>query len=85
MPEILADIVSTLKSQRGKYRDIYSGNEFIGGPTVDPAQRNVPDAAEITQPKEEAGGEIKQSLSDIEWKDPIRGDTSTIGSWIRDE
>lgn len=86
----MADIVSTLKSRGqglscGRYRDIYSGNEFIGGPTVDPAQRDVPDAAEITQPKDEASGEIEQSLSDIQWKDPRRGDASTIGSWIRDE
>lgn len=90
LPELVADIVSTLGSRDQSllcsiYRGVYSGNEFIGGPIVDPAQRNLPNAADIIQPKEEAGDEIEQSSSDIQWKDPKRGDASTIGSWIRDE
>lgn len=94
LPERLADVGPVLEIQDRDllycngyriYSDIYSCNEFIGGPIVSSAQRDGPHAADTTQLKEVAGGEIEQTLSDIQWKDPRRGDASTIGSWIRDE
>lgn len=68
-----------------RLRDIYKGNEFVGGPAIRLEQRDETPTVDMNQSRRVTGSEIKQSLSDIQWKDPGRGDVSTIGSWIRNE
>lgn len=66
------------------FRDIYHGNEFVGGPIVGVSQRSTSDKPQSGETISDRG-EIERNSSDILWKSPGRGAASTIGSWIQNE